>query len=222
MSGRTSFDLSLYLVVDPQHCADRAPEEVAAAAAAGGASLVQLRDKEASTRDFLALARRMKAALAPHRVPLLINDRIDIALAAKADGVHIGQQDMPAGDARNLLGPDAIIGLTVQTLTQAESVPYDAVDYVSIGGVFPTTSKNNPNPPIGTAGFQEIAGYIASRRRSLPLSAIAGITAENLDRVIAAGADGVALVSAVCAQPDPQAAARALRAQIDLAKAQAT
>jgi thiamine-phosphate pyrophosphorylase len=158
-------------------------------------------------------ARRLKQCLAPLGVPLLINDRVDVALAAGADGVHIGQSDMDPADARRLLGPDAIIGITVKTRHEAGAISR-GIDYASIGGVFATASKQNPDPPIGLDGLASIAATL-----ELPLVAIAGITRETTAPVISAGVDGVAVISAVCAAPDPRAAAAALRALVDGAKA---
>ncbi len=210
---RQSFDLSLYLVIGPDHCAGRPMADVAEAAVRGGAGIVQLRDKTSSTGRQIDDARELKARLTPHHVPLLINDRVDVALAAGADGVHLGQSDMDPSDARRLLGTSAIIGVTVHTLDEARLVPCNQVDYVSIGGVFATTSKNNPNPPIDVTGCAEIAALF-----DLPLVAIAGITADNAASVIAAGVDGIAVISAVCAASDPSAAAADLHAIVHGAK----
>lgn len=211
---RKSFDLSLYVVIGPAHCAGRDMAEVAVEAVRGGATMVQLRDKASGTGRMVHDARRLKDCLAPLGVPLLINDRVDVALAAGADGVHIGQQDMGPVDARRLLGRDAIIGVTVKTRHEAEAIPYDAVDYASIGGVFATASKQNPDPPIGLDGLASIAAII-----DLPLIAIAGITTETTAPVINVGVCGVAVISAVCAAPDPRAAAAELRGLVDGAKA---
>lgn len=202
-------DPRLYLVLGPDDCAD--PAAVAAVAVVGGVTLVQLRAKQASSREFLALARNMLTALDGSGVPLLINDRVDIALAAGAAGVHIGQDDLPAAETRRLLGKDAIIGLTVRSRTEAEAAPLELLDYVSIGGVFATRSKDNPDPPIGLRGLVEIAALLR-RRGDLPLCAIAGIDANKAGAVLGAGVDGIAVVSAVTAAADPAQAARALRA----------
>lgn len=202
-------DPRLYLVLGPDDCAD--PAEVAAAAVAGGVTLVQLRAKQASSRAFLALARRTLDALAGSGVPLLINDRVDIALASGAAGVHVGQDDLPAAEARRLLGEQAIIGLTVRSRAEAEAAPLELLDYVSIGGVFATRSKDNPAPPIGLRGLAEIATLLR-RRGDLPLCAIAGIDADRAGAVLGAGVDGIAVVSAVTAAADPAQAARELRA----------
>ena len=194
--------------------------ELAHAVAAGGATLVQLRDKKRDTRVMVEDARAIVAALAPRRVPLLINDRVDVVLASGAQGVHVGQDDMDVRDARRLLGPEAIIGLSIKSVAQAEKAPLDALDYVAIGGVFVTLSKNNPDPPVGTAGLSAIAAAIRRRAPKMPVGSIAGINASNAADVIAAGADGVAVISALSLAPDPQEAARALRMAVDKALAQ--
>src|SRR5919108_3348480 len=140
-------DLRLYALVDPERSVGRDLAVLARLVAQGGATLVQLRDKHGDTRLMLARARAIKEVLAPLNVPLLINDRIDVALAAGADGAHVGQDDMPVEDARRLLGADAIIGLSVKTVEQAEAVPIDLVDYVAIGGVFLASSQEQPRSP---------------------------------------------------------------------------
>jgi len=213
-------DLRLYALVDPERAGGRDLAELARLVAQGGATLVQLRDKRGDTRSMVERARAIKAALAPFDVPLLINDRIDVALAAGADGAHVGQDDMAAGDARRLLGRDAIVGLSVKTAAQAEAAPIDLLDYVGIGGVFATTSKDNPDPPIGPAGLARIAAVFRRRAPNFPLCGIAGIDASNAAAAIAAGADGVAVISALSLAADPQAAARTLRAGVDAALAQ--
>jgi thiamine-phosphate pyrophosphorylase len=184
--------------------------------AAGGATLVQLRDKQSDTRVMVERARAIKAAL-PANIPLLINDRVDVALAAGVDGVHVGQTDMTAEDARRLLGPDAIIGLSIKSVAQAEVAPLELLTYVAIGGVFATTSKNNTSAPIGLDGLQCIATVFRHRAPKLPICAIAGIDASNAAEVITAGADGVSVISALSLVDDPTAAARALRAVVDAA-----
>lgn len=211
-------DLSVYLILDPAHCAGRRPEAIAAAAAKGGATLVQLRDKTLDSGALAKLAASVRRELAPFGVPLLVNDRVDAALAGGADGVHVGQNDTPAADARRILPDRAIVGLTVRSAAEAEAAPLDRIDYVSIGGVFATTSKTNPDPPIGTAGLGRIAALLR-RSTDMPLGAIAGIDAENAAAVIGAGVDGVAVVSAICAVDDPEAAAARLRRVVDDAKA---
>jgi thiamine-phosphate pyrophosphorylase len=215
-----SVDLRLYALVDPEHSGGRALAELARLVAQGGATLVQLRDKRSETRVMVEHARAVKAALAPFRIPLLINDRVDVALASGADGVHVGQTDMAVEDARRLLGRDAVIGLSIKTVAQAEAAPIDLIDYVGVGGVFATASKNNPNPPIGTDGLARIAAVFRRRAPEFPLCGIAGIDASNAAAAVAAGADGVAVISALSRKPDPQAAAQELRGVVDAALAQ--
>jgi thiamine-phosphate pyrophosphorylase len=212
-------DLRLYALVDPERAGKRGLADLARLVAQGGATLVQLRDKLSDTRPMVERARVIKAALAPFHVPLLINDRVDVALAAGADGVHVGQTDMAVEDARLLLGPDAIIGLSIKTAAQAEAAPIEALDYAAIGGVFATASKDNPSPPIGPAGLAGIAAIFRRRAPEFPLCGIAGIDATNAGDTIAAGADGVAVISALSLVNDPQSAARALRGIVDAALA---
>ena len=213
-------DLRLYALLDPEHTGSRDLVELARAVAHGGATLVQLRDKHGNSREMVQRARALKTALAEFGLPLLINDRVDVALACGADGVHLGQTDMAVEDARRLLGSEAVIGLSVKTREQADAAPTDLIDYVGIGGVFATTSKDNPDPPIGTDGLARIAATLRRRAPGLPLCAIAGIDAGNAARTIAAGADGIAVISALSLQHDPQEAARKLRAIVDDALAQ--
>src|SRR5207248_6108118 len=190
-------DIRLYALVDPARAGGHALPELARLVADGGATLVQLRDKNSDTRAMVDEARAIKAALAPFRVPLVINDRVEVALAAQADGVHVGQDDMAVTDARHLLGPDAIVGLSIKTVAQAEAAPVELLDYVGIGGVFATTSKDNPDPPIGVEGLARIAAVFRRRAPALPLCDIAGIDASNAAAAITAGADGVAVISAL-------------------------
>jgi len=208
-------DLRLYALIDPERSGGRDLAILARQVVEGGATVVQLRDKHGSTRRIVEEARAIKAALAPHRVPLLINDRIDVAMASGADGVHVGQDDLHPDDARALLGPNAIIGLSVKTIEQAQAVPIELIDYVCIGGVFATASKDNPDPPIGADGLRKIVSVMRARAPSLPAGAIAGIDAGNAADVIAAGADGVAVISALTLADDPTRAARRLRAVVD-------
>jgi len=207
-------DLRLYALVDPAIAGGRSLPELAKLVSPA-TTIVQLRDKHGSTRDMVATARALKAVLKPAGIPLLINDRVDVALAAEADGVHIGQDDMAAADARRLLGKDAIIGLSIKSLTQAAEAPLDLLDYVALGGVYATTSKDNTASPIGTGGLRAIAAAIRARAANYPICAIAGITAANAGDVVDAGADGVAVISALSLAPDPAAAARALRGSVD-------
>jgi thiamine-phosphate pyrophosphorylase len=205
-------DWSLYLVTDRRLAGDRPLEEVVAAAVRGGVSAVQLREKECPAREFVELARRLKAVLEPLGVPLIINDRVDVALAAGADGVHIGQSDMKVDDVRRLVGPDAIVGLSVDSAEQP--APLD-LDYLGVGPIFPTGTKADAGPALGLEGLARLRA--ASRHI---LVGIGGINATNAAAVLGAGADGIAVVSAICAAPDPEQAAAELRAILSAAKRQ--
>jgi thiamine-phosphate pyrophosphorylase len=145
----------------------------------------------------------------------VVNDRVDVALAARADGVHIGPDDMTPEDARALLGPDAIIGVSIKSVAAAEAAPIGLVDYAGVGGFYTTLSKAQENPPIGTEGLARIASVLRRRAPKVPVVGIAGIDAANAAAVIAAGADGVAVISALSLATDPAAAARALREVVD-------
>ncbi len=212
-------DLSLYALVDPAVAGGRALTDLASRIAAS-ATLVQLRDKYSATRAMVEEARALRAVLEPVGVPLLVNDRVDVALAAEADGVHIGPDDMAPADARLLLGRMAIIGLSLKSVEQAQAAPLDQLDYVAIGGVYATTSRETGDPPLGIEGLRAIVQAVRARAREFPICAIAGINAGNAAEVIAAGVDGVAVISALSLAPDPGQAARSLRAVIDRAKAQ--
>ena len=203
-------DIRCYAILDPDHCRGRSLADLARAAAAGGATILQYRDKSASTRVMVERAREIVAALAGSRVPPLVNDRVDVALAAHAQGVHVGQDDMSPQDVRRLMGPDVIVGLTVKSLEQGAAVPVGLVDYACIGGVFATVSKHNPEPPVGLDGFAHIAERIREKRGDLPVGAIAGITAANAGEVITAGADGVAVISEIFMADDVRAATERL------------
>ena len=212
---RAPVDLRLNAIVDPARAGGHDLVELARRVAAGGATLVQLRDKGSETRAMVEEARAIKAALAPFPVPFVVNDRVDVALAARADGVHIGPDDMTVEDARRLLGPDAIIGLSIKTVAAAEAAPVELIDYAGIGGVYATLSKEQTSAPIGPEGFARIAAVLRRRAPRLPLCGIAGIDAGNAGAVIAAGADGVAVISALSLTDDPAAAAKALRDIVD-------
>jgi thiamine-phosphate pyrophosphorylase len=212
-------DLRLNAIVDPERANGRDLAELARLCAEGGATLVQLRDKHGETRALVDEARAIKKALAPFDVQFVVNDRVDVALAAGADGVHLGQDDMAVADARRLLGPGAIIGLSVKNTGEAEAAPIDLIDYVGSGGVYVTLSKEQKNPPIGPEGLGRIIAVLkrraGERNKQLPVCGIAGIDASNAGAVIGAGAEGVAVISALSLSPDPAGAARALRRTVD-------
>ncbi len=202
---RAPFDLSIYLITDPALCGERGVVATVRAAVPGGITIVQLRDPHARTGVLVREARALVALLRPLGIPLIVNDRVDVALAADADGVHVGQSDMAAKDARALIGPKRILGLSITSEADLERSDLAGVDYLGVGPVFATATKPDAAPPMGLA----ILGAIRRRTR-LPVVAIGGIDEANAAWVVAAGADGVAVVSAVCAAPDPAEAARRL------------
>ena len=208
-------DLRLNAIVDPERSGGHDLAELARLCAQGGATLIQLRDKLSETRAMVETARAIKQALEPFKVPLVINDRIDVALAAGADGVHVGQDDMAVEDARKLLGRDAIIGLSIKTVAEAQAAPVALIDYVGSGGVYVTLSKEQKKPPIGPQGLARIIDVLKRRKAKMPVCGIAGVDASNAAEVIAAGADGIAVISALSLVPDPAAAARTLRGIVD-------
>ena len=204
----------LYFVSDRGLCGDKPLTDVILQAVRGGAACIQLREKEITTRMFVEEARQIKALLAPFRVPLIINDRLDVALAIKADGVHVGQDDMPYEIARKLMGTEAIIGISVETWEDVERAEGLDVDYLGVSPVFATPTKIDTQKPWGLEGLIRIRAF--SRH---PLVAIGGLNPSNAKAVVMAGADGVAVVSAICASPDPYAASRELSSIIDSALA---
>jgi thiamine-phosphate pyrophosphorylase len=211
-------DLSLYVLVDPAVANGKPLAALAAAAAKGGATLMQLRDKLGSTRRLIDEALAIRHALRGSGVPLIINDRADVVLAASADGIHIGRDDIDPETARRTLGPRAIIGVSIKSESDIAALPVGAVDYAVIGGVFATASKDNPDPPIGLDGLRRLRGLLRARAPGLPVGAIAGINEENAAAVIGAGAEGIAVISAVIAAADAEAAAKRLRAIVDAAR----
>jgi len=215
MRNMTPVDLRLNAIIDPERAGAHDLVALARRVVEGGATLVQLRDKRSDGRAMVETARAIKAALAGSGVPFVVNDRVDVALAAGADGVHLGPEDMAIDDARRLLGTDAIIGTSIKSVAAAEAAPVDLIDYAGIGGVYATLSKEQKSAPIGPDGFARVAATLRRRAPALPLCGIAGIDAGNAGAVIAAGADGVAVISALSLVPDPAAAATALREIVD-------
>jgi thiamine-phosphate pyrophosphorylase len=195
-------DLSVYLVTDP--ASRMGVVETVAAAVTGGVTLVQLRDKDMDDGAFVALGRAIQEVLAPTGVPLLVNDRVALVGAIGAAGAHIGQSDMDVEAARAILGPEAILGLSVQKHEQVRDA-YPGVDYVGIGPVRATASKRDHAAPIGLDGFAALCA-----RMPLPCVAIGGVTAEDAAPIKAAGGAGMSVVSAICAAEDPAGAARIL------------
>lgn len=202
----------LYLVTDRTLCGDRLLEDLVRQALEGGAVYVQLREKYVSTRVFVEEAQKIKALTAQYRVPLIINDRLDVALAVKAEGVHIGQDDMPYAIARRLMGLRAIIGLSVENWDDVVKAQELDVDYLGVSPIFETPTKTDTKGSWGLEGLTRIKSY--SRH---PLVAIGGLNASNAEDTLKAGADCIAVVSAICAAPDPLRASRELHDIIDAA-----
>jgi thiamine-phosphate pyrophosphorylase len=202
-SNRLGF--RLYVVTDRQQTAGRALEDVIAAAACGGAGAVQLREKDLSARDLYALGARLQEALAPYRVPLLINDRLDVALALDAAGVHLAGHSLPTAIARRVLGPRKLLGVSTHSVDEARLAMAEGADFVVFGPVFSTPSKMAYGPP---QGLQQLADVV--RQVNLPVLAIGGIDATNVAQVLQAGAYGIAMIRAVLAAPDPCAATQQL------------
>lgn len=207
-----SHDLRLYYITDTPLTAERGVVETALAAVRGGATMVQLRDPAAKAGMLLEMARALVSALTPFGVPLIVNDRPDVAYAAGAAGVHIGQGDLPPQAARAILGRDAIIGLSITRPDQMISVPWDIVNHLGVGPVVSRGVKPDATEPMGFAGLAECVRH--ARR---PVVAIGGMTAETATDCIGAGADGLAVVAAIAAAADPETAARMIRRAVDSA-----
>ena len=205
-------DPSLYVVLDRGAAGGRDLADVLEATLAGGCRMVQLREKTWESGRLLPLARRLREIAGRAGATFILNDRVDLALVVGADGVHLGQDDLPATAARPLLRPGMILGVSTHSLEQARRARADGADYVAVGSMFPTSTK---------AGFELVGPELLARVRPevpQPLVGIGGITADNLDRVIRAGADGVAVISAVCAAADPRAATERLLGRIRAAR----
>jgi thiamine-phosphate pyrophosphorylase len=192
----------LCLVTDRDIAGERSLVDIVAAAVQGGVTLVQLREKTATTREFLEAARALKALLAPLGVPLVINDRVDIALAVDAEGVHVGQTDMPVEQVRALAG-GRIVGLSITNAEQMSREDARKVDYLGVGPLYLQQTKANASTPLGVEGFRRLRAMSEK-----PVMAIGGLKADNSAPVIAAGANGLAVVSGIIGAPDPAAAAR--------------
>ena len=205
-SEHSCFAWRLYVIIDRSAAGGRDLADIAAAAIRGGADVIQLRDKTASDRHVLDEARRLLPLTRAAGVPLILNDRVDLARAAGADGVHLGQDDLPVRDARNLLGPGRLIGKSTHRLDQALAAQAEGPDYLGLGPIFPTPTKPD-YASVGTA----LIGEVAARVR-VPVVCIGGIDRGNLEEVLRAGAERIAVVRAVCGASDPEAAARELKA----------
>src|SRR3989344_48886 len=203
-------DYGLYFVADKDLAGNIPIERIVKRAILGGVTVVQLRAKNASARDIITLANKLRPITKKAGIPLIVNDRIDIAMAIDAEGAHVGQSDLPAVLARKILGPKKILGVSVKTVSDALRAKKDGADYLGVGDIFGTRSKGDAGKPIGLEAIRRIA-----RRVRIPVIGIGGISRYNAHQVIEAGADGIAVISALTLAPNPTIAARKLRAIVD-------
>jgi len=208
MSGMTlkHVDYSVYLVTDRDLSLGRSTLEIVTAAVSGGTTIVQLREKSANTREFIQEALKLKAYLKKMGVPLVINDRLDVAQVVQADGVHLGQTDLPIEMARNIVGEQMLIGISAESLGDAIEAEKAGADYLGVSPIYATPTKTDTAPPLGLEGLRQIRHSV-----NLPLVGIGGLNRSNAGAVIEAGADGVAVVSAIVSADNPELAARELR-----------
>ena len=200
-----NIDYSLYLATDRGLSRGRTTQHIVEAALRGGVTCVQLREKTCSTREFIAQALSIREHLKKHNVPLIINDRVDIAQAVNADGVHLGQSDMPIEMAKAILKDSMVIGISAESIKDAVQAEKDGADYIGVSPVFATPTKTDIAPPLGLEGLREMRKSV-----KIPLVGIGGLNIKNAGEVIKNGADGVAVVSAIVAADDPEKAAREL------------
>lgn len=198
-------DYSLYLVTNRSFLKDKPLQQAVEEAILGGVTLVQLREKDASTREFYEIAKEVKKVTDHYKVPFLINDRLDIAQAVNADGVHLGQSDMPINTARKILGKDKIIGISAGNVDEALEAEKNGADYIGIGTIFFTGTKKDIDTPIGIEGLRKIYNSI-----SIPAVAIGGVNETNFKEVLSTGVDGISVISAILGKSDITAASKAL------------
>lgn len=196
-------DFGLYLVTDQDLCLGRPIVDVVMQAVQAGVQAVQIREKNSNTRDFLALAKVLvKEVQVRHNIPVIINDRVDIALASGASGVHLGQSDMPVADARKLMGTRRIIGLTAPTAADLEKAIKEEVQYIAVSPVFPTNTKKDTAPAWGLEGMRKARAFMDEKHCTIPLMTIGGINTQNAREILNTGVESIAVVSAICSAPD--------------------
>jgi len=208
MKLRKRIDLSLYVIADTRFIRKESFEENIEKVISSGATVIQLREKNLPPPSFLKIALKMRKLIRPP-ILFIVNDRVDIAMACRADGVHLGQEDFPVPAARRVMGEEMIIGVSTHSLEEARRAERKGADYVAIGPVFPTSTKLDSHPPVGTGIIGEI-----KKELSIPVVAIGGIMAENIEEVLKMGADGIAVVSAIFGQEDVEGATRRLSEKI--------
>ena len=213
LERRRRIDYSLYLVTDKALSLGRSNLEVIRAAVAGGVTVVQLREKVATTKDFYHEGLGISDFLKWKEIPLIINDRIDIALALNADGVHLGQEDMPVDVAREILGPNKIVGASVFTPEEAKAAESKGADYLGLSPIFVTGTKPELTEQIGIEGIPLIRRFV-----SVPIVGIGSMNQANAYEAVKAGLDGIAVVSSICSQEDPKTAAASIKAEVMRAK----
>jgi len=205
--------IDLYVITDESVAGGLSYAEIALRAIAGGADVIQLRDKACGPRELCRIGRVIREITRKTGTLFIVNDRLDVALSCSADGIHLGQDDMRAGTARQIAPPGLIIGVSVGTLEEAIRAVQEGADYLALSPVFSTTSKNDAGPGRGLEALREIR-----RNTSIPVIAIGGVNPGNVNDAIAAGADGIAVISAVVGSPDITAAARDLKEMIQKSK----
>lgn len=213
MSSPKPFDLSVYVITDTRLSRERSIADIVVAAIAGGATCIQLREKDLSTRELYDKAKILRELTQRQGITFIVNDRLDIALAVEADGVHLGQDDLPASTGRRILPPQMILGITARNLPQALQFERDGASYLGVGAVYGTETKDNTGTPIGLHGLAEIA-----RGVRIPVVGIGGINAQRAGEVIRAGASGVAVVSAIVAAADVAAATQEIARAVNDAR----
>ncbi len=213
LAAKRQIDYCLYVIATEKFTLGRPLGEVVEAAIAGGATVIQLREKDYPVRRLIEAGLKLRRLTRERGVALIVNDRVDVALAVEADGVHLGQDDLPLPVARRILGPDKIIGLSTHSLEEALLAQQQGADYIGVGPIYATRTKDPATDPVGLNLLRQMEGRI-----TIPKVAIGGITSENAKDVILAGADGVAVITAVVSAPDVKGAAEALRAAIEKAK----
>lgn len=209
----------LYVIIDPEACAGRDPVDVARLALEGGASVIQWRDKRRDKGEQLPQARAVRELCSQHGALFIANDHVDLALVLRADGVHLGQRDLPLEAVRPLVPPEFIVGVSTNNVEEARRAQAGGASYVAVGSIFPTGSKETTRP-ASPERLREVKAAVdpsTSSGQRLPVVAIGGIDASNIDQVLDAGADAVAVISAVCSADDVRAAARALAARFERA-----
>jgi thiamine-phosphate pyrophosphorylase len=203
-------DYALYLVTDAGLSRGRSQSEIVQAAIRGGVTIVQYREKHAATREMIAEAAELCEICRRNHVPFIVNDRLDVALAVDADGMHVGQDDMPASIARRLIGPDKILGVSAENVEQARAAVADGANYIGASPIFSTPTKPDAPPPMGIAGLEQL-----TRAVPIPVVAIGGVNANNAAGIMHAHAAGIAVVSAIVSAEDVEASARELRSIVD-------